>query len=154
MPERSKSSKSRAVQSLQSYNKPGKKEDMSSRTRSKKNSGPSKSPEKYCSNKGEVHCRRASTSDKQRARSRSRPRSPLLHTSSDGRCNSRVSPVDRALRARAGEHSSSRSRDQSVHCPSGLGRVSPSVICAESRPVRPIVSEENELLECVEQAPP
>ena len=36
---RSKSSKSRAVQSLKSYNKPGNKEDMSSRTRSKKPAG-------------------------------------------------------------------------------------------------------------------
>ena len=47
---------------------------------------------------------------------------------------------------------SSRSRDESVHRPSGLGRASPSVIRAESRPVRPIVPEENELLESVEQA--
>ena len=36
---------------------------------------------------------------------------------------------------------------------SGLGRVSPSVICTESRPVGPIMSDENELLESVEQAP-
>ena len=115
---------------------------MSSRTRSKKSSGTSKSPEKYCSNTGEVRRRRASTSDKHRARSRSR--SPLLRTSSDGRCDSRV---------RVGERSSSRSRDESVHRPSGLGRASPSAIRAESRPVRPIVSEENELLESVEQAP-
>ena len=151
MSERSKSSKSRAVQSLKSYNKPGNKEDMLSRTRSKKSSGTSKSSEKYCSNTGEVCSRRASTSDKHRARSRSR--SHLLRTSSDGRCDSRVSLADRALRARAGERSSSRSRDESVHRPSGLGRVSPSAIPAESRPVRPIVSEENELLESVEQAP-
>ena len=151
MSERSKSSKSRAVQSLKSYNKPGNKEDMSSRARSKKSSGTSKSPEKYCSNTGEVRSRRASTSDKHRARSRSRY--PLLRTSSDGRCDSQVSPADRALRARAGERSSSRSRDESVHRPSGLGRASPSMIRAESRPARPIVSEENELLETAEQAP-
>ena len=151
MSERSKSSKSRAVQNLKSYNKPRNKEDMSHRTRSKKSSGTSKSPEKCCSNTGEVRSRRASTSDKHRARSRSR--SPLLRTSSDGRCDSRVSPADRALRTRAGERSSSRSRDESVHRPSGLGRPSPSVIRAESRPVRPIVSEQNELLESVEQAP-
>ena len=95
--ERSKSSKSRAVQSLKSYNKPGNKEDMSSRARPKKSSGTSKSLEKYCSNMGEVRSRRASSSDKHRARSRSR--SPLLHTSSDGRCDSRISPADHALRA-------------------------------------------------------
>ena len=57
------------------------------------------------------------------------------------------------MRARVGESSSSHSRDENVHRPSGLGRASPSVIRAESRPVRPIVSEENELLESVEQAP-
>ena len=119
MSERSKSSKSRAVQSLKSCNKPGNKEDMSSRTRFKKSSGTSKCPEKYCSNSGEVRSRRASTSDKHRARSRSR--SPLLRTSSDGRCDSRISLAERALRARARERMSSRSRDQSVHRPSGLG---------------------------------
>ena len=74
MSERSKSSKSRAVQSLKSYNKPRNKEHMSSRTRSKKSSGTSKSPGKYCSNTGE-----GQKSDKHRARSRSR--FPLLHTS-------------------------------------------------------------------------
>ena len=134
MSERPKSSKSRAVQSLKSYNKPGNKEDMSSRTWSKKSSGTSKSPDKYCSNSGEVHSRRASTSDKHRARSRSR--SPLLRTSSDGRCDSRISLADHALRARVGDRSSSRSRDESVHRPSGLGRASPSGIRAESRPVK------------------
>ena len=151
MSERSKSSKSRAVQSLKSYNKPGNKEDMSSRTRSKKSSGTSKSLEKYCSNTEEVHSRRVSTSDKHRARSDSR--SPLLCTSSGGRCDSRVSPVDCALRARAGEHSYIHSRDESVHHPSGLGGASLSMICTKSRPVRSIVSGENELLESAEQAP-
>ena len=124
---------------------------MSFRTKSKKSSGTSKSLEKYCSNSEEVRSRRASTSDKHRARSRSR--SPLLRTSSDGRCDSRISPADHALRAREGDHSSSRSRDESVHCPSGLGHASPSGIRAENRPVRPMVSEENELLESIEQAP-
>ena len=80
---------------------------MSSRTRSKKSSDTSKSPEKYCCNTGEGRSRIGSTSDKHRARSRSR--SPLLRPSSDGRCDSRVSPADRALRAGAGERSSSRS---------------------------------------------
>ena len=119
MSERPKSSKSRAVQSLKSYNKPGNKEDMSSRTRSKKSSGASKSLEKYCSNSGEGRSRRASTSDKHRARSRSR--SPFLRTSSDGRYDFRISLADCALRARAGDHLSSHSRDESVHRPSGLG---------------------------------
>ena len=151
MSERSTSSKSMPVQSLKSYNKLGNKEDMSSRIKSKKSSGTSKSPEKYSSNTGEVRSRRASTSEKHRARSRSRP--PLLRTSSNGRCDSRVSLADHALRARAGERSSSRSRDESVHRPSGLGRASPSVIRAECRPVRHIVSKENELLESVEQDP-
>ena len=86
---------SRAVQSLKLYNKPGNKEEMLSRTRSKdsrpatnsknkKRSGASKSPKKYCSKTGEGHSRRASASDKHRARSGSRSRSPLLLTSSDG----------------------------------------------------------------------
>ena len=119
MSKRSKSSKSRAVQSLKSCNKPGNKEDMLSRTRSKKSSGTSKSLEKYCSNTGEVRSRRASTSDKHRARSRSR--SPLLRTSSDSRNDSRISPAGRALRARASEHLYSHSRNESVHRPSGLG---------------------------------
>ena len=40
-----------------------------------------------------------------------------------------------------------------VHRLGELGRTSPSVIRAESRPVRPTMSEENELLESVEQVP-
>ena len=64
---------------------------------------------------------------------------------------SRVPLGDRASRDK--ERSSSRSRSESVRRSSGLGRASPSVIRVKSRPVRPIVSEENELLERVEQAP-
>ena len=41
---------------------------------------------------------------------------------------------------------------ESMHCSSGLGRASPSMTRTESRPVGPIVSDENELLESVEQA--
>ena len=120
-------------------------------SKNKLGSGTSKSLEKYCSKTGEGRRRRASTSNKHRARSRSRSRSPLLCTSSDGRCDSRVLLGDCALRGK--EHLSSRSGSESVCRSSGLGRASPSVIRIESRSLRPIVSEENELQESAEQAP-
>ena len=131
MSEKSKSSKSRAVESLKPHKKPGNKEEMSSRTRSKdlrpttnsknkKSSGTSKSLEKYCSKTGEGRSRRASTSsDEHRPRSRSRSRSPLLRTSSDDRCDPRVSLGDSA--SRADEHLSTCSGGESMCHSSGLG---------------------------------
>ena len=130
MSKKSKSSKSRAIQSLKPNKKLGNKEEMLSRTRSKdtrpttnsknkKGSGTSKSPEKYCNKTGEGRSRRASTSDKHRARSKSRSRSTLLRTASDGRCDSRVLLGDRASRGK--ERSSSRSRSETVCHSSGLG---------------------------------
>ena len=117
----------------------------------KKSSGTSNSSEKYCSKTGDGHNRRVSTTDKHKARSRSRSRSPLLRKSSDGRCDSRVPLSDSA--SRVDERSSSHSRGESMRRSSGLGRASPSVIRTESRPVGPVASDENELLESVEQAP-
>ena len=63
-------------------------------------------------------------------------------------CDSNVPLRDHASRDK--KCSSSRSRSEKVHHSSGLGQASPSVIRIESRP---IVSEENQLMESVEQAP-
>ena len=74
----------------------------------------------------------------------------MLRRSSDGRRDSNVRLGDHVSRDK--ECSSSCSRSESVHCSCGLRRASPSMIRVESRPVRPIVSEENELMASVEQA--